>query len=194
MGEGAIDVEVRPCASEAVRRLPTWLTTSEEVFAWAGARFRHPLEEAQLDEHLRAARDPGSTTRAFSAIDARTGELVGHGELTAIDPGHGTTVMRRIVVAPGHRRRGVGRTLVTSLVRIAFQDLGLHRVEVRAFTHNHPAKALYRSVGFQVEGEIREYRVHAGERLSAQLMGLLRPEWVATCGQAGVSGRPAAIA
>jgi RimJ/RimL family protein N-acetyltransferase len=189
-------IELEPCGPDAAALLPGWLSTPDELFAWAGARFRAPLDTAQLEEHLARTAAPGSGALAFTAVATESGEVLGHGELTAIDAVHGTTVMRRVVIAPSHRRRGLGRALVRALLRTAFHDLALHRVEVRAFTHNLAAVGLYRSVGFSEEGRIREYRVHDGRRLSSHLMGMLEDEWRAQVGLASSAGgsTPAAIA
>ena len=181
-------IELRPCAPATAALLPDWLSTPDELFGWAGARFQYPLDAAQLEEHLARTALAESMASAFTAFDAASGTALGHGELTAIDPVHGTTVMRRVAVAPNQRRRGAGRAIVMELLRVAFDDLGLHRVEVRAFTGNEPAVALYRSVGFRTEGRIREYRVHGGRRVSSHLMGMLEDEWRALRAQGGLGG------
>jgi RimJ/RimL family protein N-acetyltransferase len=153
----------------------SWIATPDQLFAWAGARFDHPLEPRHLREHAAAASAPHSTTSIFSA--AIEDRVVGHAELTAIDPVHGTTVMRRVIVDPALRRCGIGRMIVGSTLDVAFHELRLHRVELRAFDTNLAAIALYRSIGFTVEGRLREYRRHNGVARSALVMGMLAREW-----------------
>jgi RimJ/RimL family protein N-acetyltransferase len=89
----------------------------------------------------------------------------------------GTTVMRRVIVDPALRRCGIGRMIVGSTLDVAFHELRLHRVELRAFDTNLAAIALYRSIGFTVEGRLREYRRHNGVARSALVMGMLAREW-----------------
>lgn len=56
-----------------------------------------------------------------------------------------------LVIAPPHRRQGHARAAFAALEAVARQwglvDLGLH-----VFTHNRPAQALYRSLGFDPTG------------------------------------------
>ena len=153
----------------------SWIATPDQLFSWAGARFHYPLEERHLHEHAAAASAPHATTSIFSA--AIEDRVVGHAELTAIDPVHGTTVMRRVIVDPALRRRGIGRMIVGSVLDVAFHELRLHRVELRAFDTNLAAIALYRRIGFTVEGRLREYRRHDGLWRSALVMGMLAGEW-----------------
>jgi RimJ/RimL family protein N-acetyltransferase len=155
----------------------SWITTPDQLFSWAGARFQYPLEQQDLRDHAAAASAPDSTTSIFSAVIQD--RVVGHAELTTIDPVHGTTVMRRVIVDPAVRRRGIGRTIVEHLLEVAFRDLRLHRVELRAFDTNLAAIALYRALGFTVEGRLREYRRHDGLWRSALVMGMLASEWPA---------------
>ena len=153
----------------------SWIATPDQLFSWAGARFHYPLQERDLHEHAAAAGTPHATTSIFSA--AIEDRVVGHAELTAIDPVHGTTVMRRVIVDPALRRRGIGRMIVGSVLDVAFHELRLHRVELRAFDTNLAAIALYRTIGFTVEGRLREYRRHDGLWRSALVMGMLAGEW-----------------
>lgn len=148
----------------------SWISTPEQLFSWAGARFQYPLEGRHLRDHAAT----GSTSIFSAVIGDR---VVGHAELTAIDPVHGTTVMRRVIVDPALRRCGIGRTLVCSVLDVVFHELGLHRVELRAFDTNLAAIALYRALGFTVEGRLREYRRHDGLWRSALVMGMLADEW-----------------
>lgn len=56
----------------------------------------------------------------------------------------------------GHVRRGVG-----ALAAYAFETLGLHRLEIRAATHNGPSRAVAEAAGFVYEGTLR-----GGERVN----------------------------
>ena len=48
-------------------------------------------------------------------------------------------------------RRGIGRALMTELLDLADNWLGLRRVELHVFADNHAAIALYRGFGFEIE-------------------------------------------
>jgi RimJ/RimL family protein N-acetyltransferase len=56
-----------------------------------------------------------------------------------------------LMVAAGHRRRGIGRALLDAAVEWA-RDHGVRKLELHVFPHNEPALALYESFGFVREG------------------------------------------
>ena len=56
-----------------------------------------------------------------------------------------------LMVASGHRRRGIGRALLETAVDWA-RDAGVRKLELHVFPHNEPAIALYESFGFRREG------------------------------------------
>ncbi len=67
-----------------------------------------------------------------------------------------------LMVAAGHRRRGVGRALLGRAVEWA-RDSHVRKLELHVFPHNAPAIALYDSFGFVREGYRRaHYRRGAG--------------------------------
>lgn len=67
-----------------------------------------------------------------------------------------------IAVHPGHRRRGIARSMLEMLLAEArARDLRLVVLEVRP--SNHQAIALYESFGFRVTGRRRGYYYDTGE-------------------------------
>jgi RimJ/RimL family protein N-acetyltransferase len=61
-----------------------------------------------------------------------------------------------LMVATGHRRRGVGRALLARAVAWA-ETARVRKLELHVFPHNEPAIALYESFGFVREGFRREH-------------------------------------
>lgn len=58
--------------------------------------------------------------------------------------------VQRLVVAPDAARRGIGRALVTEVLRVA----GGRQVEVATGRGNAPARALYEGLGFRRVGDV----------------------------------------
>lgn len=56
-----------------------------------------------------------------------------------------------LMVAAGHRRRGVGRALLEAAEEWA-REAGIRKMELHVFPHNAPAIALYEQFGFRREG------------------------------------------
>ncbi len=78
---------------------------------------------------------------------------------------------------PECRRRGYGLEAMGLLLRYAFHELELHRVSLDVIADNRAAIALYKRLGFQEEGRLRERVLRDGARTDLLYMGLLRQEW-----------------
>ncbi len=61
-----------------------------------------------------------------------------------------------LMVALGHRRRGIGWALLDEAVVWA-QSVGVHKLELHVFPYNTPAIALYERFGFEREGYRRRH-------------------------------------
>lgn len=55
-----------------------------------------------------------------------------------------------------YRGKGYGREAVKWILRVAFEELKLHKVTLGVFEENAAAVGLYKSLGFEVEGVIRD--------------------------------------
>jgi RimJ/RimL family protein N-acetyltransferase len=74
-----------------------------------------------------------------------------------------------LMVAAGHRRRGIGRALLSSAVDWA-QKAGVTKLELHVFPHNDAGIALYESFGFVREGYRRRHYRRGREYVDAILM------------------------
>ena len=70
--------------------------------------------------------------------------------------------------------RGVGSALMTAMLDLADNWLGLHRIELMVYVDNAPAIRLYEKFGFQVEGTARQFAFRAGAYVDAHHMARLR--------------------
>ncbi len=74
-----------------------------------------------------------------------------------------------LMVAAGHRRRGVGRALLEQAVEWA-RDAGIRKLELHVFPWNEPAIRLYEQFGYEREGFRREHYRRDDEYVDAILM------------------------
>jgi RimJ/RimL family protein N-acetyltransferase len=74
-----------------------------------------------------------------------------------------------LMVAAVHRRRGIGRALLTRAVDWA-RGTGVTKLELHVFPHNRPALALYEQFGFVREGYRRRHYRSGPEYVDAILM------------------------
>lgn len=73
--------------------------------------------------------------------------------------------------------KGFGREAVELILKYAFHELNLHRIQLTVFSYNERAISLYESLGFKQEGVFREHLQRDGRRYDMLLLGLLRREW-----------------
>jgi diamine N-acetyltransferase len=86
----------------------------------------------------------------------------------------GNLELKRIVVDA--KGRGFGREALRLIKTLAFDRLGVHRLELDVKDFNRRAKKLYLSEGFSIEGTLRECLKLKGRRGSVILMSILRKE------------------
>ena len=74
-----------------------------------------------------------------------------------------------LMVAEGHRRRGLGTALLGQAVEWA-RASGVQKLELHVFPWNEPALALYSSFGFEREGYRKRHYERGDELVDAILM------------------------
>ena len=82
-----------------------------------------------------------------------------------------------------HRGQGYGSEALGVMLRFAFHELNLHRIQLTVFSYNLRAIRLYERLGFVREGVLREYLHRDGQRFDIYLYALLAREWEAGAGR-----------
>ncbi|WP_371660097.1 GNAT family N-acetyltransferase [Streptomyces sp. NBC_00280] len=142
---------------------PDTVITMEQLRSWYGSR------SAQTDR------------LDLAVTDRATGELVGEVVLYEWNPAARSCTFRTLL-GPSGRGRGLGTEATRLIVAYGFEQLGLHRIELQAYAHNHRALRVYEKVGFVVEGVRREVQLRDGEWADEVLMAILDHEWAAGAG------------
>jgi ribosomal-protein-alanine N-acetyltransferase len=103
------------------------------------------------------ARFDGVTQFAFTVVVRSTGELVGTITLTNVVYGLFCSGYLGYFAFRGFERRGYMKTGLSLLIRHAFRELRLHRLEANIQPGNVASIALVRSCGFNKEGYSPSY-------------------------------------
>jgi RimJ/RimL family protein N-acetyltransferase len=165
------ELELRDLEAPDLLRLIEWIPTADALLRWAGPGFSFPLTLDQLELHLASA---GERRRILKGVWP-PGEMVGHVEL-AVLPEHEVASVGRVLVAPDLRGRGIGTALMREVVRLGFDGLGLHRLELSVFDFNLPAIRCYERVGFRREGLAREARKGSNGYWNVVRMGMIESD------------------
>lgn len=172
-------IELIPFAEADIDRLLGWVRSRQDFLFWAAATLDYPLTREGMQTHLELSARAGDR-RIFKAVDAATREAVGYLEFTLINPQNRSLRISRVVVDPAARGRGIGGALMREAARIAFEELGMHRVELGVFHVNPGAIACYERVGFRQEGVRRDSFKVPEETIywSEVVMSILASEWI----------------
>ncbi len=118
--------------------------------------------------YLRALRRHAGA--AVFVAETPAGEIVGRLSIARdVHPASRHVADLGLMVAAGHRRKGIGRALLEQAVRWAGES-GVTKLELHVFPHNAPAIALYERFGFVREGYRRGHYKRGDELLDAVLM------------------------
>jgi RimJ/RimL family protein N-acetyltransferase len=81
------------------------------------------------------------------------------------------------VVHPDHQRRGYATEACIALLRLGFENLGLHRIMGRADARNVASIGVMERLGMRREAHLRENEVIKGEWTDGVIYAALAHEW-----------------
>lgn len=148
---------------------------------------RLPWSIADLQRYAEAQRGIRNALH-LAVIEKASGVHIGNVAIQGID-----WMARRgeFVILIGdvqHQGKGFGREAASLIIDHAFKRLSLNRISLGVRADHVAAIGLYRSLGFQDEGRLREHGIDDGRPVDALLMGLLRREWRPAAGQSNSGG------
>lgn len=135
---------------------------------------RHISEPEQDAWFERMSLAAGSRRYVVEEID--NGAFVGVLRLDRIDL-QNRNAWIGLDIVPDKRGRGYGKAAFCIVMAYLFDQLGLHRLSLVTLETNLVAINLYRSLGFQEEGRLREAIWRDGKFSDLLQFGLLRQEW-----------------
>lgn len=164
----------RPDFNQLIR----WIDSPEFLLQWGGPQFDYPLNESQLEKYIENAIRDTSDTLVYKVIHKETGNVIGHISLGKIDRKNKSARIGKVLVGEKNLRgQGIGSLMVKELLKIAFEELKLHRVSLGVFDFNESAIACYEKVGFKKEGLLRDCRKIGNDYWSLWEMSILEQEW-----------------
>jgi RimJ/RimL family protein N-acetyltransferase len=124
---------------------------------------------------FRALRDEGDVL-ALAGVLRTTGKLVADVILNWLSREHGTGEIG-FVVHPAHQGRGYATEASRPLLRVAFEEVGLHRVIGRTEARNTASARVLAKLGMRQEAHLVENEWVKGEWQSELVYAILDREW-----------------
>lgn len=103
---------------------------------------------------------------------------IGNVGLHKVDWKNRTAVLGIVLGEKTHWGQGYGTDATRTMLRFAFRELNLHRVELEVFEFNPRAARCYEKAGFQREGTRRQSLFRDGRYHDAHLMAILQEEFL----------------
>lgn len=152
-----------------------WIN-DREVTQFLSIRYEmsRAAEEAWLRELVGK---PLSYHLPFFAIETKDGDHIGNTNLFNVRPGYRSAELGIMIGAKAYWSKGYGSDALRTLLRFAFTEMNLNRVELFVYAHNDRARAAYRKSGFVEEGERRQGHYADGKYYGTVVMSVLRDEW-----------------
>ena len=125
---------------------------------WPFGSTSAPMSRHQLSDYIDNYDGDIFVTKQLRLIVelCATGEAVGTVDITHFDP-RDRHARIGVMIAPGLRRKGLGRQAVEMAVEYARDELGIHTLIALVAVDNEPSRNLFTSAGFNTCGRVRSY-------------------------------------
>jgi [ribosomal protein S5]-alanine N-acetyltransferase len=170
------EVRLRPLSSDDWPAVHTWTSLPEacRYQTWGPSTEE---ETKAFVETAAKAWEQRPQMRYLYAVEV-DGVVAGNGELKILDRTHRQGVISYIV-HPRLWGRGVGTATGRALVRIGFEELGLHRIVGTCDPRNLASAAVLRKVGLTYEGHLRHTQLIRDGWRDSLTFSILEDEWKA---------------
>lgn len=159
-------------------QLKEWMHSEELLISWSGNLFRFPLSNKSLAWYINDTNIiDHSHAFVYKAIDT-SGKTVGHISLGGISWKNRSARITRVLIGETIQRgKGCCQAMIKACLKIAFEDLNLHRVSLGVYHNNTPATKCYEKTGFITEGIHRDILWYKDDWWSMIEMSILENEW-----------------
>jgi RimJ/RimL family protein N-acetyltransferase len=161
------------------KQLIQWIDNEQLLKEWSGSLFSFPLTEDSLAWYIEGANDlTDPDAFIYKAIDTETGETVGHISLGSFSETNKAARITRVLIGnTAARGRGYCQGMIKAVLRIGFEELGLHRISLGVYDFNEAAIGCYKKAGLKTEGIMRDVVRYKDGYWSLVEMAVLEDEW-----------------
>lgn len=165
-------VTLRAIEKEDLELLREMLNDSEMENLVVGWSF--PVSKYQQEKWYENSINDKNNLRFIIEVE---GEALGLATLTNIDWKNRRAVHGIKLAKQNNRRKGIGRDTVMAIMKYAFDELQLNRLDGSWFEENISSKTMYMKCGWKEEGKLREYIFKNGRYRDLMSVGILKKEY-----------------
>lgn len=147
---------------------------SDDMWTWmAYGPFADEAAFLAWFKEREAARDPWF----YVFVKRDTGEPLGMGAFMRADPANGVIEIGHIWMSPGLQRTRESTEAIYLMIRHAFDDLGVRRLEWKCDALNAPSRAAALRFGFKFEGVFDQHMIIKGRNRDTAWFAMLDKDW-----------------
>lgn len=158
------------------KSIPTFLKWFNDIEILQYISMYRPLIREEEEEWFARLKDRKNNV-FFSIIVKQEEKLIGNCSFE-IDWKNRVGNLGIVIGEKEYHSKGYGTEALNLVVKHAFEELNLNRMELEVFSHNPRAQKCYTKVGFKEEGRRREALYVHGQYHDAIIMGILKTEWL----------------
>lgn len=146
----------------------------EDMFYYTGTTHYPSKEEIKIF----IGKSCNDDERRHFLICNNKNEIIGEVVLMDIDDEYKSCNYRIALFNKNNFNKGIGYKATKEVLKFAFNNLNLHRVELEVFDYNPRAKAMYEKCGFKEEGIKRDALFINNEFHNIYIMSILSDEFM----------------
>lgn len=168
--------QIRELERRDLKEINKWRNDSE-LIASLGAPFRYinaEVDEKWFDSYMS---NRGSAVRC-AIVERDNDVILGLVSLVSIDHLNQCAEFHIMIGDKDNQGKGIGTYATKEMLRHAFNNLNLRRVELTVVDENQRAQKMYEKVGFVREGVKRQAKYKNGEFINMIVYSILREEFL----------------
>lgn len=171
-------ITLREYRMEDLPHIRSWVN-DEEITDTLSDIFLYPQTYRNSEAFLQSMLDGSSNSKGFVMADKDTLDYIGQSDLLKFDWKNRSAVLGIVIGRKDRLGQGYGREAIQLLLRFAFEELNLNRIELEVISFNERAYRCYLSCGFKEEGRLRQKVFKHGRYHDLIVMGVLAEEYLA---------------
>lgn len=148
-------VRLRAIAASDLDHIHAW--ENDSALWHLGATVQPYSREVIMEFITTAAHDIYTTKQLRLMVEALEGHTIGTIDLFDFDPKNQRVGIGILIAEQSDRKQGFAKDAVNVLCNYCFDVVGLHQVYCHVTVDNPASIALFKSVGFDVCGELRDW-------------------------------------
>jgi len=149
----------------------------EEVCKYILCEIPQTIEDTRRELHYWRGVFYQNDGAYFAIADKATNKMIGSIGITSYNA-YQSRIELSYDLAEEYWRRGITTRAIDRIVRYAFDEWKVNRIEASVSIYNEPSKNLLLKCGFTLEGILRQHRYHRGKYVDVLFFSLLKEEYL----------------